>query len=314
MSIDFANTRAITIPEGAVKMITSDNGRVFWKKYSCVESVVYTDTTTSARQERIGAIDETYTCAKRYTFNSETGEYTLMFLKTLNAGNYANSCSEYPCVLSTSNGAYPNSLYEVTSATKSPSSGLLVIGNRHVPVASTIFSRGTYVEDVTATDANAYPDDGRHTDGYWYVKIDTRILWKALILKKYNVVTETKYAESLSDVKSIKWSSNVTCASKYSLNETTGEISLVGSTTMSMSRYINRYETYPYAKINNIICFVSKASGSNYYTQSITYQEITSTPNTTYSRGTYIEDVAGIEADAYPENGRHTDGYWYIKQ
>ena len=34
----------------------------------------------------------------------------------------------------------------------------------------TIYSQGTYIEDVISTDANAYPDNGRHTDGYWYVR------------------------------------------------------------------------------------------------------------------------------------------------
>lgn len=35
---------------------------------------------------------------------------------------------------------------------------------------------------------------------------------------------------------------------------------------------------------------------------------------TTYSQGTYIEDVSSIREAEYPTNGRHTDGYWYVKQ
>ena len=33
-----------------------------------------------------------------------------------------------------------------------------------------------------------------------------------------------------------------------------------------------------------------------------------------YSQGSYITDVTSTNASAYPTNGKHTDGYWYIKQ
>lgn len=32
------------------------------------------------------------------------------------------------------------------------------------------YSRGTYISDVESDNPNAYPSDGRHTDGYWYVR------------------------------------------------------------------------------------------------------------------------------------------------
>lgn len=35
---------------------------------------------------------------------------------------------------------------------------------------------------------------------------------------------------------------------------------------------------------------------------------------TEYSQGAYISDVEADDPSAYPENGRHTDGYWYVKQ
>ena len=31
--------------------------------------------------------------------------------------------------------------------------------------------KGDYIETVTADAPDAYPADGVHTDGYWYVKI-----------------------------------------------------------------------------------------------------------------------------------------------
>lgn len=32
-----------------------------------------------------------------------------------------------------------------------------------------------------------------------------------------------------------------------------------------------------------------------------------------YSQGTFIENVNSIDPSAYPANGRHADGYWYVK-
>lgn len=33
-----------------------------------------------------------------------------------------------------------------------------------------------------------------------------------------------------------------------------------------------------------------------------------------YSQGSYISDVSAETSNAYPSNGRHTDGYWYVYQ
>jgi len=65
--------------------------------------------------------------------------------------------------------------------------------------------------------------------------------------------------------------------------------------------------------------------GNNfYYIDSITYYknddeariwasvELWKTVNT--SVGTFVSTVTSANSDAYPTNGKHTDGYWYIKQ
>ena len=31
-------------------------------------------------------------------------------------------------------------------------------------------------------------------------------------------------------------------------------------------------------------------------------------------QGDFVEDVVHYKADAFPENGLHTDGYWYVKE
>lgn len=37
-------------------------------------------------------------------------------------------------------------------------------------------------------------------------------------------------------------------------------------------------------------------------------------PSYNYSQGSYIEDVTSSERNAYPTNGRHSDGFWYVFQ
>ena len=37
-------------------------------------------------------------------------------------------------------------------------------------------------------------------------------------------------------------------------------------------------------------------------------------PKASYSRGDYIEEVTSESEGTYPANGRHTDGYWYVRQ
>ena len=37
-------------------------------------------------------------------------------------------------------------------------------------------------------------------------------------------------------------------------------------------------------------------------------------PKASYSRGDYIEEVTSESEGTYPANGRHTDGFWYVRQ
>ena len=85
----------------------------------------------------------------------------------------------------------------------------------------------------------------------------------------------------------------IECGGKYceiEPNETEERGSLLGSVT-STSR-----NTYP---TNGI-------SGSYWY--------VYDRQDTSYSQGSYIQDVENDNPNAYPDNGRHSDGYWYVKQ
>ena len=41
---------------------------------------------------------------------------------------------------------------------------------RYVEEATLVADTSSYVGDVISSNPNAYPDNGKHTDGYWYIK------------------------------------------------------------------------------------------------------------------------------------------------
>lgn len=51
-------------------------------------------------------------------------------------------------------------------------------------------------------------------------------------------------------------------------------------------------------------------SGTGY----VSVYEPVYTPTISYAQGSYIGEVIAETENAYPNNGRHTDGYWYVKQ
>ena len=105
--------------------------------------------------------------------------------------------------------ANPSTIYDAEGATKQPSGGYLFLYyiSRHSVIESTQqmqgsfietvtfptkkyssngaqdgywwiftgqtieYSQGEYVSDVESDNATAYPENGRHTDGFWYVKV-----------------------------------------------------------------------------------------------------------------------------------------------
>lgn len=107
-----------------------------------------------------------------------------------------------------------------------------------------------------------------------------------------------------------------------------------GSSTVTFYQYQNDLRsdgTENGAVYNNYIKFVNPesdwANGSyvpnpNYIYKdgrSIDYNNVKVTPpvyspSYNYSQGSYIEDVTSSDRNAYPTNGIHTDGFWYVKQ
>ena len=143
-------------------MITTSDGTVLWKlgytwkKYNVVTNVVE-GSSVSIKADRISTIY----CWKTVSADLKgSGErkadiaYDYIKYSLYNEYPYFNSSSANDVVTGKCTGGRINA------------SGVSI----YYSELSTIEGQGTYIEDVTATDANAYPGNGKHTDGYWYVK------------------------------------------------------------------------------------------------------------------------------------------------
>lgn len=54
-------------------------------------------------------------------------------------------------------------------------------------------------------------------------------------------------------------------------------------------------------------------SGTAYLIR-FTYNDSKDLVNVKFDRGDYVDQVTSENPNAYPTNGKHTDGYWYVKQ
>lgn len=105
-----------------------------------------------------------------YTFDANSGNYTWTMS---DAGYYAENLSTQVNIIFKGGDSSNDSYYfEFSRCSENGNYGRLTLyevwGHRVMAIAN--HTRGTYVSDVTSTDENAYPADGVHTDGYWYVK------------------------------------------------------------------------------------------------------------------------------------------------
>lgn len=139
--------------------------------------------------------------------------------------------------------------------------------------------------------------------------------------KKYAAAeTITSYAKKTDENVTIirfHYTQNVTTYRNMEFNESTGKFTLSLSNTKNASSISLSYPYYGSSGSTEVYKLTARkgtvGSGSQlgYMYERIKYY---SEPVIAYSQGTYIEDVVSPDASAYPENGRHTDGYWYVKQ
>lgn len=127
--------------------------------YSSGTTTTYTENSWGAWSNDTKNADTAFYGHSNYGFSSSSGLYTIGAENTYytNATYYrggGTSLMEFQ--LYDSSGGVANYRYRTKTATKTTSS----YGN---------YSRGSYVGQVFAEDGT-YPSNGRHSDGYWYVK------------------------------------------------------------------------------------------------------------------------------------------------
>lgn len=94
-----------------------------------------------------------------YSFNNRTGEFTLNNIGSKQSMGYY---TYYPEPRSNSTNIYRYD-HHTTSG-----QNIAIYGYMSYAIDNS--TRGTYIEDVITPIPNAYPTDGKHRDGYWYVK------------------------------------------------------------------------------------------------------------------------------------------------
>lgn len=142
---------------------------------------------------------------------------------------------------------------------------------------------------------------------------------KVFTWKKYNVNTTNTYSLAFSTTRETNiFGTDVhtprTIAKSYSFDSATGTVALSGGTrsyTPSQSGMMSTstFTTYPYVMVNDVL-FQFDPNG---YAGRDGFRAVI-TLNTSHSQGGYVADVESDTENAYPTNGIHTDGYWYVFQ
>lgn len=172
------------------------------------------------------------------------------------------------------------------------------------------------------------------------------IIWqKIYIWKQYTVKTNTTvgspykqiYVATKTDKEGLPREMKIVSGGSYSFSSSTGRFTLSSTNTLSSSydfgarygdtvRYLcsnpyngdvtatSGYELYKI--IDTGIVYAVNEQGYGQHTGFMNYEKYTreGTQKTTESKGTYLSDVSSTNPSAYPNNGKHTDGYWYVIQ
>ena len=198
MAYDFSNIKKIILPnEIELSKITDAKGNIIWQKiYIWKKYTVATNTTIGSpyKQILVAKKEDEEGLPKEmkivsggsYSFSSSSGRFTLSSTTTLNSsydfGDRYNETVRYLCSNPYNGDVTATSGYELYKITDA---GIIYTTNAQgygrftgfmnyekytrEGTEKTTESKGTYISDVTSTNSSAYPTNGKHTDGYWYV-------------------------------------------------------------------------------------------------------------------------------------------------
>lgn len=138
-----------------------------WERYAVILGE-YTEQRESWSNSSFLGATNTYYWASKYT--AANGTFTLTNPVSMQIQNVTANLPLYTFL---SNQATSGSeLFYVTECAKGVGGTYRPSGEK-LTFGYTTQSRGDYIENVISYNENAFPDDGIHTDGYWYVRVGT---------------------------------------------------------------------------------------------------------------------------------------------
>ena len=141
-----------------------------WGKYTVKTSTVYEKSKSSMKTSWDQDVTEKIRYASAYTFDTSTGVFTL---KSSASGTIANltSTKKYYIFGSSTSDVQ---MYEFRSIGTIEDNEARFTYYLWTSASSEAEAQGTYISDVTSENASAYPTNGKHTDGYWYVYVGSK--------------------------------------------------------------------------------------------------------------------------------------------
>ena len=151
-----------------------------------------------------------------------------------------------------------------------------------------------------------------NVNGVWKNAWENLYTWK-----KYNVKTEKVYVENISTATTTTTfdkTKTTYVSNGYSFDSSTGIFRVSSTTAQTPSAVvsISPYFMFDSNSGKTMYKYTKKQTTTNDI--KLTYYTYTSTLSERQVQGSYISDVTSENASAYPTNGKHTDGYWYVKQ
>lgn len=141
-----------------------------WQKYTVTTSTVYEDNKSPMKFNRNQDVTKKIRYASKYTFNTSTGVYTLTSSVSGTIADLTSTKKYYMFDSSTSG----SQMYEFRSLSTIENNEAALTYYLRTSASSEAETKGTYISDVTSENASAYPTNGKHTDGYWYVYVGSK--------------------------------------------------------------------------------------------------------------------------------------------
>jgi len=133
---------------------------------------------------------------------------------------------------------------------------------------------------------------------------------------KFTAIGDTKWIEGAWILEgTANWAFYAT-PSGYSFSSTINSFSTSEFVPWGTNLNVNAGDSCYIVNLDTVTKYTAKVSGNSSYNISCdkyTKRTQNNTTQTTYSKGSLVQSNIAAEDGTYPANGRHTDGYWYVK-